>query len=96
MNGIIISLIINLLVNITIFGLTFPRIIKLILFFIMLSFWILSLAGSIAYFSTKNKIFANLGIIGFAVFMPIGLIGAINLKNLLNEEERKNFLEKTK
>ena len=96
MNGVIISLIINLLVSFSIFGLDLPAEIKTIIFFIMSAFWLTSLAGSIIYFLTKNKSFALLGIIGFAVFMPIGLIGAVSLRNIVNEEEKKEFLEKIK
>lgn len=91
MNIIILSLIIDFFVMLSIL----PNLnyFMAIVFFIMCIFWLMSLFGSIFYFNTKNRTFGMVGIIGFALYIPIGFIGAVALMKLMDEDRKKEALK---
>ncbi len=64
------------------------------IFIALMIFWLMSLTGSLMYHKTKKNSFGIIAIIGFAVYVPIGLIGAIGIRKLMDEEKRNAILLK--
>jgi|GEM_PF-6369482 len=91
--NIIISIILNLLFLLSILLLNIPTAIKIFIFIILLIFWLCSFLGSIAYIITKNKEFGIVAIIGFLIFIPIGLLGIIHIKKLIDDDIKEEFLK---
>ena len=56
-------------------------------------FWLLSGIGLVLYMNTKNRKFGILSIIGFAIFAPIGLIGALSVRNMMSRDAAKRCME---
>lgn len=95
--GVVISLVINGLLVILSFnhpelGPEFQKGLGLF----MLVFWLISLVGTILYANTKNKKAAILATVGFALFVPIGLIGVISMRNQMDRDTREKFVEEEK
>ncbi len=65
----------------------------LIFFWITLPFLILNSIGIIIILLGKPKIGSTLFLIGSIIFVPIGLIGAIGAKKILNKIKEDQFLE---
>ena len=45
------------------------------------------------YLKTRNKIFAYIAMIGFALMAPIGIIGLVALRNEMDNESKIKFLK---
>ena len=56
---------------------------------ILLTIWIVSAIGLIGFYKTKRKGFSTLAYIGFAPFMPIGLLAIFGIRKSLEEIEHK-------
>ncbi|MCP3927414.1 MAG: hypothetical protein GY714_33060 [Desulfobacterales bacterium] len=59
---------------------------------IMVGYWLFSLITSIAYSQTKNKVLGVLAFIGFAGYIPIGLIGVFGIRKMMDEEKRNEVI----
>lgn len=53
---------------------------------------LLSLAGFL-YPKTQNKLWAYIAMVGFAFFVPVGLLGMIAMRNKIDKYEKEAFLE---
>lgn len=52
--------------------------------------FILTLNGFI-YQKTKKNIYAYLAMIGFAVFVPIGMVGIVAMRQQMDKEQHRKF-----
>ena len=80
------SLIINFLVMCGFFIIDEPS-----LAMVMLGAWLVSLLGSIGFMATKAKPAAYVAMAGFALFIPIGAIGIVGLRKILDAIGQAEF-----
>ena len=53
---------------------------------------LLSFLGLI-YQKEKNKYFAYIAMVGFIIYMPIGLFGLVSIRNEMDKESKLKFLK---
>lgn len=53
--------------------------------------WLFNLITSIIYLSTRNRFLGTLSLIGFALYIPIGLIGVYGVKGIIDDQNRENI-----
>jgi hypothetical protein len=94
MAGAVISIFINLFLTLIIISEPSISISSRSTIFLILAFFILlSIIGTILYQLTKKKYAGIIAIIGFMFFVPIGFIGALSIRKVMDEETRKTILE---
>ena len=95
MKGAIASIFINLILSIILIVQAegapgFQIIIGAILFLFIL----ISVVGTTAYKLKQKRIFGILAIIGFAVFIPAGFIGALSIRKVMDDDLQKKYTNK--
>ena len=48
---------------------------------------------AILYQKTKNKFFAYIAMLGFFIYMPIGIMGIVTVRNEMDKESKLKFLK---
>jgi hypothetical protein len=54
---------------------------------ILLVFWLVSILGAILFHRTGQRAFAIAAIVGFVLFLPIGLIGMYGVRQMMNDRQ---------
>ncbi|WP_413692460.1 hypothetical protein [Psychromonas sp. KJ10-2] len=68
--------------------------VALVLFIIFGSGWVLSLIGVVFYQRTRAGWAYIVAMIGFSIYIPIGLLGVLGLHSDRKERDEKVFLER--
>jgi len=93
MGKVYLSLIINFLVSFSVLG-EDESSIAFGLFVIFASGWVVSLVGVVCYQNNQARWAYITAAIGFAVFIPIGLLGLFGLQQDRSEREKQKLLDR--